>query len=130
MNHNPYSPPESNVDISSGPPEVTLENIGVGFDELSKDNKWRFAWGFFWRSMCVALLSMLGGALVGAIIGFVTVVIAQSFGKSLADVTVLIRILSGSGGLAVGFVALWQLIRWCFRVTWFGHRLRLVRDVA
>ncbi len=130
MSHNPYTPPESNIDVSPDATQIQHGDIGVGFDELAKDDKWRFAWGFFWRSLCVALLSMIGGAVVGAVIGFVTVVVGQAFGRSLADVTIFIRVLSMTGGLVVGFAALWQLIRWCFRARWFGHRLRLVKDVA
>lgn len=130
MNHNPYTPPETNVDVSSGARQAPLADIGVSFDDLPDGDKWRFVWGFLWRSLCIAVLSMVGGAIVGAVIGFVTVVIAQALGKSLADVMLPIRILSASAGLLVGFAALWQLMRWCFRVNWFGHRLRLVKHVT
>ena len=130
MSHNPYTAPESNVDV---PPAKTRAPIGdpcIRFDDLPDGDKWRFVWGFFWRSMCIAVLSGLGGAVAGFVIGFVTVVVAQALGKGLADVLLSIRIMSGAAGLMVGFAALWQLIRWCFRARWFGHRLRLVKDVA
>jgi ABC-type amino acid transport system permease subunit len=110
--------------------QSSVESIGVSFDELSSRDKWRFAWGFFWRGLCIAALSMLGGAIAGAVIGFVTVIIARILGKSLADVMLLIRILSGTAGLFIGFAFLWQLLRWYFRAKWFGHRLRLVKYVA
>ena len=130
MSHNPYVPPQANVDMQSDATRAPIDNISVHIDDLSQDDKWRFAWGFFWRSAVVAVLSMLGGGIVGAIIGFVTVLIAQAVGKSLADVLLLIRVLSGCGGLLVGFAAMWQLLRWCFRTRWFGYRLRLVKDAA
>jgi hypothetical protein len=146
MTHNPYAPPESNVeglpakapvtpdDLAARAAEnvstSTMQSTSVAFDSLPKQDKWRFVWGFFWRSLCIAAASALGGALAGAVIGFVVVVIAQALGNSLAEVIFLIRILSGTAGLVVGFAALWQLIRWCFRANWFGYRLRLVKDAA
>ena len=129
MTNNVYAPPQANVDASSPASTTPIEGQGITFDDLASAEKWRFMWGFFWRSICIALLSMLGGAVAGAIIGFVTTVIAQLLGKSVTDVLTLIRVLSGFGGLLVGFAALWLLVRWCFRANWFGYRLRLVRDV-
>ena len=130
MTNNLYAPPRSNVEDLPPVTDAQVPERGVAFDNLTSADKWRFAWGFFWRSLCVAVLSALGGAVAGALIGFVTVVIAQSVGGSLADVELLIRILGGLAGLLVGFASLWQLIRWCFRARWFGYRLRLVKEVA
>jgi hypothetical protein len=130
MTHNVYAPPHANVDVSTPTSAIPHENSGITFDNLASSDKWRFVWGFFWRSVCVALLSMLGGGVAGAVIGLVSVTIAQVLGNSLADVILLIRILGGTAGLLVGFASLWQLIRWCFRTRWFGHRLRFVKDVA
>jgi hypothetical protein len=130
MTQNLYAPPQANVDASPLPSTGTAEGHGISFDNLASTDRWRFVWGFFWRSLCLAVLSAFGGAVAGAVIGFVTVVIAQAVGKSLADVLLLIRILGGLAGLLVGFAALWQVLRWCFRTNWFGYRLRFVRDVA
>lgn len=130
MTYNVYAPPQANVDASSPATRDLAESRGISFENLSSSDRWRFVWGFFWRSVCIAVLSMLGGAVAGAVIGFVTVVIAQALGKSLADVLLLIRVLGGLVGLLIGFAALWLLMRWCFRVKWFGYRLRFVRDVA
>ena len=130
MTHNVSATPQASVGASSPASKDLAEIHGISFENLASADRWRFVWGFFWRSVCVAVLSMLGGAVAGAVIGFVTVVIAQSLGKSLADVLLLIRILGGLAGLLVGFAALSLLMRWCFRVNWFGYRLRFVRDVA
>jgi hypothetical protein len=130
MNQNPYAPPSANVDNPAAAQQVLVANFGISFDDLASADRWRFVWGFFWRSICVAIVSSLAGAAAGAMIGFFAVVIAQSVGSSLEDVMSLIRILSGGAGLLIGFAALWQLIRWCFAVRWFGHRLRLVKDVG
>jgi hypothetical protein len=130
MSHNPYSAPESNVELSSDAARAPTGGLGIHFDDLPNGDKWRFAWGFFWRSMCIAILSMLGGAVAGGVIGYVTVAVAQAFGSSLAEVVLLIRILGGVAGLLVGFAALWQLVRWCFSAKWFGYRLRLMKDGA
>jgi hypothetical protein len=128
MTNNVYAPPSTNVEgVSQG---SLVERDVVAFDNLASADRWRFVWGFFWRSVCAAVLSALGGAVAGGVIGFITVVLAQVAGKSLADVTLLIRILGGLAGALVGFGVLWLLIRWCFRANWFGYRLRLVRDVA
>jgi|SRR5688572_4953913 len=128
MTHNVYAPPSANVEGASQ--GSLVERDVVAFDNLASADRWRFVWGFFWRSVCAAVLSALGGAVAGGVIGFVTVLLAQMAGKSLADVTLLIRVLGGLAGLLVGFGVLWLLIRWCFRAKWFGYRLRLVRDVA
>jgi ABC-type uncharacterized transport system permease subunit len=130
MTHNVPAPPQADLATSLPASTVSAESHGISFENLASTDRWRFVWGFFWRSLCIAVLSMLGGALAGAVIGFVTVVIAQVLGKSLSDVLLLIRVLSGLAGLLVGFAALWLLMRWCFRAKWFGYRLRLVRDVA
>ena len=105
-------------------------NLEIAFDELCGRDKRRFFWGYLWRSLLAAIASAVGGAVAGAVIGFVTVVIAQANGKSLADVSLLIRLLSGTAGFIIGVIVLWHLIRWLFRVRWFGHRLRLVRDAV
>ena len=78
MSHNPYTPPVASLDSSSDAAPLQATGPGVGFDDLPRNDRWRFMWG-------------------------------------------------ASGGLVVGFAALWQLIRWCFRTNWFGYRLRLVK---
>jgi hypothetical protein len=128
MTHNVYA--SANANVEGAPQDSLVERDVVAFDNLAGADRWRFVWGFFWRSICAAVLSALGGAVAGGVIGFVTVILAQVAGKSLADVTLLIRILGGLAGLLVGFGVLWLLIRWYFRANWFGYRLRLVRDVA
>ena len=109
---------------------MTENNRELTFDQLSNGEKWRFFWGYLWRSVLASIASVARGAVAGGVIGFVTVMIAQAMGKTLADVTFLIRVLGGTVGFALGAVVLWQLIRWLFRVRWFGHRLRLVKDAV
>ncbi|MGA9335406.1 MAG: hypothetical protein WBV39_14095 [Rudaea sp.] len=134
MTHNVYASPQAprqeNVDGLSLASTGLADSRGISFENLASTDRWRFVCGFFWRSLCVALISMVGGAVAGGVIGFVTALIAHAFGKSLSDVLLLIRVLGGLAGLLVGFASLWLLIRWCFRVKWFGYRLRFVRDVA
>jgi ABC-type methionine transport system permease subunit len=102
----------------------------VTFDELRREDQWRFVWGFFWRSMCATVVATLGGAVAGGLIGFVVGIAIQLMGKSFAGNEWQFRILGGLIGFVIGFIVLWQLIRWLFHVRWFGYRLRLVRDVV
>jgi hypothetical protein len=112
---------------TSAEPE-RIKDIGIGFDDLRDGDKWRFVWGFFWRSLCVAVLSMAGGAIAGGVIGFISLIFARVFGKSAADALLFVRIAAGGAGLLIGFASLWLLVRWYFGAKWFGHRLRLVKE--
>jgi hypothetical protein len=107
---------------------VSIETIPVAFDDLASGDKWRFVWGFFWRGLCLTAASAVGGGIAGGVVGFVVATLAGVLGKSLSDVMLMIRILGGVAGAIVGFAMLWLLIRWLFRVHWFGYRLRLVRE--
>jgi hypothetical protein len=128
MNENPYAPPHSQVaDVVPGRGGPSAVDI-LTFDQLRNADKWRFFWGYLWRGLVAAVLSGVAGAIIGAVIGALIGGVGTALGMPQAEWLLLLRVIGGIVGAAVGLVSLWQLIRWLFHSHWFGFRLRLVRD--
>jgi hypothetical protein len=130
MNETPYAPPRSRVADCAPSVEGIAAVAIVTFDQLRPVDRWRFFWGYLWRCVIAALLSGLGGAILGGILGAAIGGVGAALGKPQAPVLLTVRIVSAVAGGTVGFFAIWQLIRWFFRASWFGYRLRLVRDAT
>jgi hypothetical protein len=84
---------------------------------LPFSSKARICWGFFWRSIVIAIGSALSGALLGAIAGF-----ALAF----LGVTKGIAVVGGILGAVCGAFFLYLLVRWLLTSRIGNFRLVLV----
>lgn len=86
--------------------------------ELPFPSKASICWGFFLRGMLITLGSMICGALIGGVIGFVFAMLGIS--KSLGPVV------AGIGGLASGAIFLYFYVRWLLSSRLGAFKLVLV----
>jgi hypothetical protein len=105
--------------------KIDAKNI-LNFKTLPFRSKARICWGFFWRSIVLALGASLTGGIIGGILGGVLGVAFHFSSTTESDALHLIQIICGITGLLWGCVCFYFYIRWLLTSKLGNYRLLLV----
>jgi hypothetical protein len=102
----------------------------VRLAELLRSDWMRLVWGFVWRGACVAVLSGVGGATVGFVVGFFAGGIAAMMGIPPEQYALPLQVGSVLVALAAAVWLLSFYVRWLLRARFGSLRLALVHASA
>ena len=124
MNENTNLPPAGEISTAQ---EIKLDTKNIlNIKALPFQSKARICWGFFWRSIVLAIGCGLSGALIGGIVGGIFGVILSLTGTSDANGLYLVHIVSGILGVLWGCFCFYFYIRWLLSSKFGKYRLLLV----
>lgn len=101
------------------------------FGELKPKEKRGLFWGLLWRGLVASACVYLGGFVIGAILGFVTVFTMRSMGYDQSSAMHAVPFASAAAGFIWGIWFGWLYLHWILRIRIGQYGLRVARfDVA
>ncbi len=96
--------------------------------ELSRNEWFILTWGFFWRGVCIAFLSIFSGAVVGAVLGFLVGTIMGILKVPLQYYITPLKVVSFFLGIGINFLFMFVYIKWLLSTNIGPFRLKLIRN--
>lgn len=98
----------------------------VSIKDLDFEDQIRIMWGWCWRQLCVAAVSMVLGAVVGGAFGGVIGVFAVMLGKDISSIRIPLQLMGFFIGMVIAFLSILPLIRWLTKAKYGRYELWLV----